>query len=240
MTIIPAIDLINGQCVRLTQGDYSQQKTYSSSPVEMALEYQKAGFTRLHLVDLDGAKASHVVNIDTLKNICKTTKLKIDFGGGIKTDDDIRAVFDAGASFACIGSVAFTAPELTKSWIERYGADKIIIGADVKDEKICTHGWKNITDTTIFDMVEGYAGMISHLMCTDISKDGMLAGTSVSLYEKLMKRFPDVTLIASGGVSCVEDIEDLEKIGMSEVIVGKAIYEKRITLAQLRSFELKK
>lgn len=240
MTIIPAIDIIDGQCVRLTQGDYQQKKMYSSSPVEVAQEYQKAGFTRLHLVDLDGAKASHVVNKNTLKDICKATSLRVDFGGGIKTDEDIREVFEAGASYACIGSVAYTAPEMVKSWIKRYGSDKIIVGADVKDEKICTHGWKNITDTTIFDLVDSYQGMIQHLMCTDISKDGMLAGTAVELYGKIMKKYPKVTLIASGGVSCTADIDDLGKIGVSEVIVGKAIYEKRISLSQLRSYELKR
>ena len=237
MTIIPAIDIIDGRCVRLSQGDYSRCKAYCDDPLEVALRYEDAGFSRLHLVDLDGAKASSVVNCDVLERICAGTSLKVDFGGGVKSDADIRRVFDSGARMACIGSVAYTDPALVGRWLARYGGDRIIIGADVKDGMVCTHGWKNVTDTTIFGLADIYKGRMKYLMCTDISRDGMLSGTAVELYASLMERYPDVRMIASGGVGGTGDIDELKDAGVCEVIVGKAIYEGKISLEELRRYE---
>lgn len=239
MTIIPAIDIIDGRCVRLSQGDYTRCKTYCDDPLEMALRYEEAGFSRLHLVDLDGAKASSVVNLDVLERVCAGTSLTVDFGGGIKSDTDIRRVFGSGAAMACIGSVAYTDTALAKEWFGRYGGDRIIIGADVRDGLVCTHGWKNVTDTSIFDLADIYKDDMKYLMCTDISRDGMLSGTAVGLYSSLMERYPGVQVIASGGVGCAADIDELEKAGVRNVIVGKAIYEGRISLEELRRYETK-
>ena len=191
----------------------------------------------MHLVDLDGAKASSVVNCDVLERICAGTSLKVDFGGGVKSDADIRRVFDSGARMACIGSVAYTDPALVGRWLARYGGDRIIIGADVKDGMVCTHGWKNVTDTTIFGLADIYKGRMKYLMCTDISRDGMLSGTAVELYASLMERYPDVRVIASGGVGGTGDIDELKDAGVCEVIVGKAIYEGKISLEELRRYE---
>lgn len=233
MKIIPAIDIIDGKCVRLTQGNYSQCKIYSESPLEVARTFEAAGVTRLHLVDLDGAKAAGVVNLRVLEEICTHTRLSVDFGGGIKTDEDIRKVFDAGAAYVCLGSIAQTNPTKTAAWLDTFGGDRLIIGADVWNTKICIQGWKKVTDTTIYDLVGTYRGSLRHLMCTDITRDGMLTGPSLDLYRDLLARYPDVDLIASGGVGCYEDLGRLAALGIRSVIVGKAIYEKKIRLEQL-------
>lgn len=235
MVIIPAIDIIDGKCVRLTQGDYGNCKVYAAEPLEVAKEYEAAGLKRLHLVDLDGAKSAGVVNIAVLEKICKNTGLEVDFGGGIKSDADLEKVFAAGARFACIGSIAQTDVEKTTHWLRTYGGDRIIVGADILNTKVCINGWKKITDTTIYELVDNYEGLIRYLMCTDISKDGMLEGPAFELYAELLERYPAVNLIASGGVSSMDDLLTLKKAGIPSVIVGKAIYEKRVTLEQLRS-----
>lgn len=233
MKIIPAIDIIDGKCVRLTQGNYSQCKIYSESPLEVARTFEAAGVTRLHLVDLDGAKAAGVVNIRVLEEICTHTRLSVDFGGGIKTDEDIRKVFDAGAAYACIGSIAQTNVDKTTAWLETFGGERMIIGADVWNTKICIQGWKKVTDTTIYNLIDSYRGLIRYLMCTDITRDGMLGGPSLELYRDLLTRYPDIDLIASGGVGSYADLEQLAALGIGSVIVGKAIYEKKIELKQL-------
>lgn len=233
MIIIPAIDIIDGKCVRLTQGNYNQCKIYSDSPLEVAKEFEAAGIKRLHLVDLEGAKSAGVVNIRVLQDICTRTKLEVDFGGGIKSDEDIRKVFDAGAKFACIGSIAQTNVTRTAEWLKLYGGDRIIIGADVWNMKVCINGWKKVTDTTIFQLIENYGGEICHLMCTDITKDGMLDGPAFALYRDLLIRYPGMGLIASGGIRSTDDLKKLASAGVQAAIVGKAIYEKKITLQEL-------
>lgn len=230
MEIIPAIDIVDGKCVRLTQGNYSQCKIYSTSPLEMAKEFEAVGISRLHLVDLDGARAAGVVNVHVLEDICKYTRLSVDFGGGIKGDNDIQKIFDAGADFACIGTIAQTDTEKTKSWLEKYGCEKILIGADVWNTKVCIQGWKKVTDTTIYQLIDSYKGQIRNLMCTDIKKDGMLAGPALDLYRDLIKRYPEINLIASGGVCSYSDLDNLKEVGVKAVIVGKALYEKKIEL----------
>lgn len=237
MTVIPAIDIIGGRCVRLTQGDYSACKTYADDPVEVARRYAEAGFTRLHVVDLDGAKAAGVVNLDTLERICRATPLKVDFGGGIKSDGDLQRVFDAGAAMACIGSIAVTDAPRVRSWLERYSGERIIVGADVKGDKVCIHGWKTTTDTSIVDLARSYSPHLKYLMCTDIACDGMLQGPSLELYRRLQESLPQVHLIASGGVSGSQDMDALARMGIGSVIVGKAIYEGRISLSELISYQ---
>lgn len=239
LKIIPAIDIIDGKCVRLTQGNYSQCKIYSESPLEVAKSFEAAGVTRLHLVDLDGAKAAGIVNLRVLETICRDTGLSVDFGGGIKKDEDIRKVFDAGADFACVGSIAQTNAEKTGRWLEDYGGEKIIIGADVWNTKVCIQGWKKVTDMTIFSLIETYGNKIRNLMCTDITRDGMLEGPALNLYVDLLKRYPRIHLIASGGVAGYEDLQKLAELGVESVIVGKAIYEKKIELESLVSFSRK-
>lgn len=237
MKIIPAIDIINGRCVRLSQGDYDRVSIYGS-PQDMARNYSDAGFTRLHMVDLDGAKASHIVNISTIEQVCAVSStMKVDVSGGIKTDQDIERAFVAGATYATIGSLAYSDTEKVKGWIEKYGAERIIIGADVKDTFICTHGWKQMTDTTIYELIERYDGMIKRVMCTDISRDGMLEGASTGLYKDLQRRYPDIVFIASGGVGSCRDLDELRDAGVGEVIVGKAIYEGRISLDKLIEYD---
>lgn len=232
--IIPAIDLIEGKCVRLTQGDYQQQKIYNENPVEVAKSFEAAGLKKLHLVDLDGAKARQVVNLKTLEAIATQTNLTIEFGGGIKTDEDLQKVFDSGANQAIIGTVAVKQPEVFARWLSGYGPEKIILGADVKDEKLAVSGWLETSTVDIYDFLLGQKEQgLKYVICTDISKDGMLQGTSVDLYKKLMDRFPELHIIASGGVASMEDIEKLDAIGCPSVVVGKAIYEGRITLASL-------
>lgn len=237
MKIIPAIDIIGGRCVRLSQGDYGKVSIYGD-PREMAVKYRDMGFTRLHMVDLDGAKASHMVNVSTIEQVCLvSSSMKVDVSGGIKSDEDIERAFASGAAYATIGSMAYSDTEKVKGWIERYGAERIIIGADVKDGFICTHGWKSVTGTTIYELVERYEGMIKRVMCTDISRDGMLGGASTALYRELSCRYPDVVFIASGGVGTCRDLDELRDAGVSEVIVGKAIYEGRISLDELIEYD---
>lgn len=232
--IIPAIDLIEGKCVRLSQGDYAQKKVYNENPVEVAKMFEDAGIKRLHLVDLDGAKAHHIVNHKVLERIATATNLTIDFGGGLKSDDDLRIAFEAGASMVTGGSIAVKNPEVFATWIQNYGADKIILGADVKDEMIAVTGWTETTSLELIPFLDSYiSNGISKVICTDISKDGMLEGTSIELYRKLLGEFPDLYLIASGGVSSLRDIELLEESRVPAVITGKAIYEGRFSLKDL-------
>jgi phosphoribosylformimino-5-aminoimidazole carboxamide ribotide isomerase len=235
--IIPAIDIIEGKCVRLTQGDYSQKTIYNKDPVEVAKQFEDIGITHLHLVDLDGAKKGEVVNLKVLENIASKTSLVIDFGGGIKNDSILENVFNAGAAFATIGSLAVKEPEILFSWIKKYGADKVILGADVKGENISISGWLETTNINVIDFIRiNYLKGIKNIFCTDISKDGLLQGPSIDLYKKLMAAIPELKLIASGGVSNLKDVLELEKIGCSGVIIGKAIYEGRITIDELRSW----
>lgn len=232
--IIPAIDLIDGKCVRLSQGDYEAKKVYNEDPLEVAKMFEDAGIRRLHLVDLDGAKAKHIVNQSVLQKIASNTSLVIDFGGGVQSDDDIEIAFNSGASMVTGGSIAVRDKELFTSWITKYGADKIILGADCKDHKIAVSGWQEATSVEVIPFIGDYNQKgISKVVCTDISKDGMLQGPSIDLYKDILNVFPNLYLIASGGVSCFQDILDLEKSGVPAVILGKAIYENRVTLKEL-------
>ena len=237
MQIIPAIDLIDGKCVRLTQGDYAQKKIYNENPLEVAKLFEDIGIKRLHLVDLDGAKKGEVVNYKVLEKIASQTKLIIDFGGGIKTNETIKIVFDSGASLAAIGSVAVKNKDLFFSWINKYGADKVLLGADVNEEKIAISGWLEKTEINIFDFInENMKEGIKTIFCTDISKDGLLQGASVDLYQKIIEQFPTLNLIASGGVTSLKDLDELKSIGCSGAIVGKAIYEERISMKELKKY----
>ena len=234
ITPIPAIDLIEGKCVRLTQGDYATSHVYAEDPVDMARRFEDMGFTRLHLVDLDGAKSRHVVNDHVLKAITRATKLIVDFGGGVKTDDDMARVLDAGAEMVTCGSIAVTQPDTVLGWMERYGAEHLILGADVKDGKISINGWQEDSAYELMPFLQRYldAGMM-HVLCTDISRDGMLQGPATALYGSIMQAFPHCRLIASGGVSCIEDILQLDKAGVPAVVFGKAIYEGKINMKEL-------
>ncbi len=236
-TIIPAIDIIDGKCVRLTQGDYEQKKVYNEHPLEVAKAFESIGVRRLHLVDLDGAKKGAVVNWKVLEAIAGKTNLVIDFGGGIKTEDDLRIVYENGAELATIGSIAVKDPELFSGWVKKYGAGKIFLGADVKEEKIAVGGWLETTDLSVFDFLEGNIKQgVKHIFCTDIAKDGLLQGPSIDLYKKILERFPQIDFIASGGVSTMADVHALAEAGCSGVIVGKAIYEERISMEELGAF----
>ena len=234
ITPIPAIDLIEGKCVRLTQGDYATSHVYAEDPVDMARRFEDMGFTRLHLVDLDGAKSRHVVNDHVLKAITRATKLIVDFGGGVKTDDDMARVLDAGAEMVTCGSIAVTQPDTVLGWMERYGAEHLILGADVKEGKISINGWLEDSAHELMPFLQRYldAGMM-HVLCTDISRDGMLQGPATALYGSIMQAFPHCRLIASGGVSCIEDILQLDKAGVPAVVFGKAIYEGKINMKEL-------
>ncbi|MFZ4725980.1 MAG: 1-(5-phosphoribosyl)-5-[(5-phosphoribosylamino)methylideneamino]imidazole-4-carboxamide isomerase [Paludibacter sp.] len=235
--IIPAIDLIDGKCVRLSQGDYDKKIIYNENPLEVAKMFADAGIRRLHLVDLDGAKAQHIVNHRILEKITSHTNLIVDFGGGLKSDDDLRIAFDCGASMITGGSIAVRNPEVFLSWINKYGSDKIILGADVKDEKIAVGGWTETTEIELLPFIKNYVAQgINKVICTDISKDGMLQGSAVELYKKMLVAQPDMYLIASGGVSSISDIEQLHEAVVPAVITGKAIYEGRITLKELSKF----
>lgn len=235
--IIPAIDIIEGKCVRLSQGDYAQKTIYNENPLEVAKMFADAGVRRLHLVDLDGAKAHHIVNYKVLEKISSSTDLVIDFGGGLKSDDDLRIAFECGASMVTGGSIAVKDPDTFSGWISRYGGDKIILGADVKDEKIAVGGWLETTELDLMPFIAEYMEKgISKVICTDISKDGMLAGPSINLYKKMLAERPDMYLIASGGVSSIEDIEQLDEAQVPAVITGKAIYEGRIKMQDLARF----
>jgi phosphoribosylformimino-5-aminoimidazole carboxamide ribotide isomerase len=237
MEIIPAIDIIDGKCVRLTQGDYTQKTIYNENPLEVAKEFEAAGLKRLHLVDLDGAKEGTVKNWAVLQNIAASTSLSIDFGGGIKQDKDLKIVFESGAAYATIGSLAVKQPDVFVSWLKDYGADKFLLGADVKSEKIAVAGWLETTDIDIYDFLTDYVAQgVQQVFCTDVSKDGKLQGPSTELYKKIIEKFPSLYFIASGGVSSMDDLYALKEIGCSGAIVGKAIYEGRIKLSELQQF----
>lgn len=235
--IIPAIDIIDGKCVRLSQGDYAQKKVYNENPLEVAKAFEDVGVRRLHLVDLDGAKAQHIVNYKVLESIATNTSLTIDFGGGLKSDDDLRIAFESGASMVTGGSIAVKNPEVFLSWLEKFGAEKIILGADVKNEKIAVGGWIETTEIELLPFVKSFMGKgVDKVICTDISKDGMLKGPSIDLYRKMLGEMPDLYLIASGGVSSMQDIEQLAEADVPAVITGKAIYEGRIKMDDLARF----
>lgn len=235
--VIPAIDIIDGKCVRLTQGDYSQKVIYNEDPLEVAKRFENIGIMRLHLVDLDGAKKGEVINWRVLEKIASKTKLSIDFGGGIKNDASIETVFNSGADLATIGSLAVKEPEVVFGWLKKYGAGRIMLGADVKNENISIGGWLESTETNVIDFIKtNFSEGITNIFCTDISKDGLLQGPSVELYKKIINAVPELKLIASGGVSQMKDVYELEKIGCGGVIIGKAIYEGRITIDELRNY----
>ena len=232
--LIPAIDIIGGQCVRLTKGDYDQKTVYRDSPAEVAKEFEEIGFKRLHVVDLDGAKSKHIVNEQVLKAITNKTHLTVDFGGGIKTDEDIEKAFAAGASMVTIGSIAVTNPDLFMGWLEKYGAERIILGADVRHGKISINGWKEDSSEDLLPFLKKYVDAgVSNVLCTEISKDGTLAGPAIELYQSIMAAYPELHLIASGGVSSIEDIHALDAAGIPAVVFGKAIYEGKINLNEL-------
>lgn len=238
MQIIPAIDIIDGKCVRLTQGDYAQKKIYNEHPLEVAKAFEDAGLHRLHLVDLDGAKAGAVKNWKVLETIAAKTKLLIDFGGGIKKESDVKIVFNSGGALATVGSLAVKNEAEFVRWLLQFGAEKFLLGADVKQEKIAVSGWLETTDIWIYDFIQQYLEHgVQQLFCTDVSKDGKLQGPSLELYKNIIGKFPDLHFIASGGVSNLKDLEDLAAIGCSGAIVGKAIYENRITLHDLKQFK---
>lgn len=232
--LIPAIDLIEGKCVRLTKGDYDQKKVYNEDPVAVAMEFERLGFKRLHVVDLDGAKSKHIVNDAVLRAITSTTSLTVDFGGGIKTEEDIEKAFNAGASMVTLGSIAVTNPDLCAAWIKKYGSEKIILGADVRNGKISINGWKEDSTEDLIPFLHKYVAMgVKNVLCTEISKDGTLQGPATSLYKEVMTEFPQMHLIASGGVSSNADIDDLEKNGIPAVVFGKAFYEGKIDVSKL-------
>ena len=232
--LIPAIDIIDGQCVRLTKGDYDQKTVYRDSPAEVAKEFEQIGFNRLHVVDLDGAKSKHIVNDQVLQAITTETKLTVDFGGGIKTDEDIEKAFAAGASMVTVGSIAVTNPELFIGWLSTYGPERMILGADVRHGKTSINGWKEDSEEDLLPFLKKYidAG-VRNVLCTEISKDGTLSGPAIDLYQKMMAAYPQLHLIASGGVSSIDDIKALDAAGIPAVVFGKAIYEGRIDLNQL-------
>lgn len=234
MEIIPAIDIIDGKCVRLTQGDYGQKKVYNERPLEVALAFEDAGLKRLHLVDLDGAKAGMVRNWKVLEAIAGKTGLVVDFGGGIKTASDVDIVFNSGAALATVGSIAVKDGPLFVSWLQQYGAARFLLGADVKNEKIAVSGWLETTDRWVYDFIDEYIGKgVRQIFCTDVRKDGLLQGPALELYKNIVGKFPDLHFIASGGVSGMDDVRRLEEIGCKGVIIGKAIYEGRIALNEL-------
>ena len=232
--LIPAIDIIDGKCVRLTKGDYDQKTVYRDSPAEVAREFEALGFHRLHVVDLDGAKSKHIVNSDVLRQITTDTHLVVDFGGGIKTDEDIEKAFGSGAAMVTVGSIAVTRPELFMGWLEKYGAERMILGADVRNGKISINGWKEDSEEDLLPFLRKYidAG-VRNVLCTEISKDGTLAGPAIDLYKRVMDAYPQLHLIASGGVSSIDDIKALDAAGIPAVVFGKAIYEGRIDLRAL-------
>lgn len=235
MQIIPAIDVIDGKCVRLTEGDYSQKKIYNENPLEVAKEFEGAGLKRLHLVDLDGAKAGAVKNWKVLETIAAKTSLIIDFGGGIKKEEDVKIIFDSGAALATVGSIAVKDEKEFVKWLRFFGAENFLLGADVKNEKIAVSGWLETTDIWVYDFIEKYiANGVQQIFCTDVSKDGKLEGPSIELYKKIITKFPELHFIASGGVSDMKDVHELKEIGCRGVIIGKAIYENRIKVSDLK------
>ena len=241
MRIIPAIDIIEGKCVRLSKGDYATKKIYNENPLEIALEFENHGIEFLHLVDLDGAKSKHVVNHKVLEKIASKTELKIDFGGGLKSDEDLKIAFESGATQITGGSIAVKEPDLFKSWLIKYGTDRIILGADAHHEKVAVNGWLEESDKELIPFIQEYTKVgASYIICTDISKDGMLQGPSFQLYEKILKMVPNINLIASGGISTFDEIHRLDELGCEGTIIGKAIYEGRISLKQLENYIINK
>ncbi|MDR6803183.1 phosphoribosylformimino-5-aminoimidazole carboxamide ribotide isomerase [Dyadobacter sp. BE34] len=237
--IIPAIDLIEGKCVRLTQGDYGQKKIYNENPLEVALQFEDAGLKRLHLVDLDGAKAKKVVNWKVLEKIASKTLLHVDFGGGVQSDDDLKIAFESGAKQVTGGSIAVKQPDLFEHWLKTYGGDRIILGADAKNEKIAVSGWEEGTSIWVYDFVEEYVAKgVKYTISTDVAKDGLLQGPSFDLYKNLQDKCPDLNIIASGGIAGIEDVEKLAEMNIYGVIIGKAIYENRISLSDLQRFSV--
>ncbi len=232
--LIPAIDIINGQCVRLTKGDYNQKKIYNDNPAEVAKHFENLGFKRLHVVDLDGAKSKHLVNESVLSDITTKTSLIVDFGGGIKTEEDLEKAFAAGAAMVTVGSIAVTQPDLFIKWLDKYGADRLILGADVRNGKISINGWKEDSAEDLLPFLKQYIDRgIKNVLCTEISKDGTLQGPAINLYKEIMAAYPQLHLIASGGVSCNRDIQDLNTAGIPAVVFGKAFYEGRIKVEEL-------
>ena len=237
MEIIPAIDIIEGKCVRLTRGDYEQKKVYNEDPLEVAKQFEDTGLRRLHLVDLDGAKAGEVKNWKVLELLALKTTLAIDFSGGISTSKNVRICFNSGATYAAVGSIAVKNETALTGWLIEFGVEKFIIGADVREEKLAIKGWTETTDTTVFDLIENYKTKgVKQFFCTDISKDGLLEGTGIDLYKKILNLHPSIDLIASGGVSSIDDLLQLREAGCSGAIVGKAFYEKKILLTDLKPF----
>lgn len=234
MRIIPAIDIIDGKCVRLSQGDYAQKKVYNENPLEVAKSFEDAGIQYLHLVDLDGAKAGKVVNWKVIESIANHTGLAVDFGGGIKTEEEISALFSSGIKQVNLGSIAVKNAELVETWIASYGTDRIILSADVRNELVAISGWLEDSGLNIIEFIKSYVAKgISYITCTDISTDGMLTGPNLQLYKKILDKFPDLHLIASGGVSNLDDLHQLKSLNLDGVIIGKAIYEGRITIEEL-------
>ena len=232
--IIPAIDIINGHCVRLSQGDYQRITDYSESPAAMAENFEALGFKRLHVVDLDGARSGKVINIKALKEITSRTNLIVDFGGGIKSEEDLKNVFEAGASAVSIGSIAVSDPDIVSLWADSFGAEKFIISADVRDNIVRTNGWTKDSGITLNQLISRYWNKnIRRVLCTDISRDGMLCGSNIELYQTIMEQFPDCRLIASGGISSLDDIKKLDEAKIPAVVIGKAIYEKQINIKEL-------
>jgi phosphoribosylformimino-5-aminoimidazole carboxamide ribotide isomerase len=237
--IIPAIDILDGKCVRLSKGEYASKKIYSEKPLEVAKAFEDHGLKRLHVVDLDGAKSNHIVNFHTLYEIASNTSLTIDFGGGIKGDADLHIAFDNGASMVTLGSIAVRNPETLLEWIRYYGADRIILGADVKNQKIAINGWEEESEVELNAFLKHYTeNGIRQVLCTDINRDGLLQGPSIELYQKILEEFPGLYLMASGGVSSLDDIYQLEQSKVSAVVLGKAIYERKISLKELEQFVL--
>ena len=235
--VIPAIDIIEGKCVRLTQGDYEQKKIYNENPLEVAQQFEDAGLKRVHLVDLDGAKAGKVRNWKVLENLAGKTSLKIDFGGGVKSEKDVEIIFESGSAWATVGSIAVKDEKELLNWISRFGAQKFMLGADVKEKMIAISGWTESTDINVDDFIGKYYNKgVNQIFCTDVSKDGKLEGPATELYKELNANHPGVFFIASGGVSSMKDLEELRNIGCSAAIVGKAIYENRISLKELKKF----
>lgn len=234
MQIIPAIDIMDGQCVRLTHGEFDTRTVYHKDPLDAALQFQEKGVERLHLVDLDGARAGKVINWEVLERLVQHTSLQIDFGGGVKSASDVSRVLDTGASWVTIGSMAIKSPALVAEWMKEFGAEKFLLGADVRDEKITISGWQESTDRDILSFIGEYLSMgVRQIFCTDVNKDGALSGPATALYEKILEHYPDIFLIASGGVSSYEDLQKLQTIGCKGVIIGKALYEGRIDIAKI-------
>lgn len=240
MELIPAIDLIEGKCVRLTQGDYSTRKVYNEDPLEVALQFESVGIDRLHVVDLDGAKAGHIVNYNVLERLASRTRLIIDFGGGLKSDEDLRIAFDCGAQMITGGSIAVKNPERFLTWLEKYGGERVILGADAKDKKIAVSGWEEGTDLDLIPFVKDYREKgVQKIICTDIGRDGMLQGPAIDLYKEIKEEVEGLYVIASGGVSSMADIERLDEAEIPAVIFGKAIYEGRIRMSEIEKYVLK-